>query len=343
MLSGFLGSGKTTLLRRYLAAADPAARIAVVINEFGETSIDHRLVRSSGDAPRVLASGCACCTVADQLRETLLELLREDAREGSQPIERIVLETSGLADPATILNTLRSDLVLAEYLEVGRCVVAFDALDGTPCAGRYAEVRHQLAAADTIVVTKADIADASSVASAIAHARSVNALAHFVTAASADFAIGSLFDKAGATRDLSPSLPFHAGSIKSFCLSLHGTVDWASFSVWLTCLLHRHGSRILRFKAVLDVASTQGPLVVHGVRHLVYPPQHLMDATAVRGQSDLVFILDGIDARQIEASLQAFLAFALHQSQAAGDARTRSRADSMKVASTRLDSPSMTG
>ena len=117
VLSGFLGSGKTTLLRQHLASITNDAAVGVIINEFGATAIDHRLMRQSRDAPRVVAAGCACCAVADELRETFLELLGDDARGAIPPVERIVLETSGLADPASILSTLRGDITLAEYID----------------------------------------------------------------------------------------------------------------------------------------------------------------------------------------------------------------------------------
>lgn len=315
VLSGFLGSGKTTLLRRHLALLGPAPGIAVVINEFGATSIDHRLVRHSDDAPRVLAAGCACCTVADRLRETLLDLLRDDAGKRTTPVQRIILETSGLADPSSILNTIRTDLVLAEYLDVGRCVVAFDALDGIACAQRYPEVRHQLAAADTVVITKADVAEADGAAASRTFARAINPLARIETAASADFAISALFAGPVTAHAPASDAPRHAGNIRSFSLSLDGAVDWASFSVWLTCLLNRHGARVLRFKAVLDTGTADWPLVVHGVRHLVYPPQHLPEPSSARGRSDLVFIVDGLDPRRIEASLRGFLRFAAAHSE----------------------------
>ena len=115
VLSGFLGSGKTTLLRNHLMALEPCPGVAVIINEFGAASVDHRLVRHSDDAPRVLAAGCACCTVADRLRDTLLDMLREDARARAVPLQRIILETSGLADPASILNLLEFKKRCARY------------------------------------------------------------------------------------------------------------------------------------------------------------------------------------------------------------------------------------
>lgn len=310
VISGFLGSGKTSLLRRHLAAMDPSVRVAVIINEFGEISIDHRLMRSSGDAARVVSSGCACCTVADQLRETLLDLLREDASGTSTPIDRIVLETSGLADPATIFNTVRSDLALSEYLEAGRCVVAFDVLDGVTYAGRYQESRHQLAAADTIALTKADIADSDAIVRAHAFARAANPLAELAISTTVDFGIEHLFSGAASVPREVPSSHLHAGSVNSFCLSLRGPIDWASFSVWLTSLLYRHGPQILRFKGVLDLGSAQGLLVIHGVRHLVYPPEHLPHPGTADMRSDLVFIVDGLEPRQIDESLRRFLLFA---------------------------------
>jgi G3E family GTPase len=315
VLSGFLGSGKTTLLRRHLAAIESSS-VAVVINEFGTTAIDHRLVRFGGDELRVLAAGCACCAVADRLSATLLELLRDDARNGRHLLSRIVLETSGLADPASILNTIRADENLDEYLSIGSCVVTFDAVDGIGCASLYPEVRHQLAAADTIVITKADLVDPGALRAARAFVQDVNPLAQVATAGTTDFAVAHLFDRgasmptpmrAAATHHVAAR---HAGGIASFCLQIDDQVDWASFSVWLTCLLNRHGSRILRFKGVLASNTSELPLVVHGVRHLVYPPQHLPEPDLVRGRSDLVFIVDGLDPAQIDASLHRFLRFA---------------------------------
>lgn len=312
VLSGFLGSGKTTLLRHYLASIPDADRVAVVINEFGATGIDHRLVRASGDAPRVLADGCACCMVAERLRETLLEVLREDAASGDDRIARIVLETSGLADPASIVATLQADEVLAEYLAIGSCAVAFDALDGLALANRFPEVRNQLTAADTIIITKSDLAAAGAVDAAIEAVQSLNPLAVTHVSGMADFDPARLFEAPLIRQSVAADgmAKRHAAGIASFCLRRNEPIDWASFSVWLTALLNRHGARILRFKAVLATAGHRMPLVVHGVRHRVYPPQHLPDAVEVPGQSDLVFIVDGLEPAAIEASLARFLNFA---------------------------------
>jgi G3E family GTPase len=311
VLSGFLGSGKTTLLRRHLASFD-SRTVAIVINEFGATSIDHRLVRASDDATHVIAAGCACCAVASRLRGTLLDVLGADARDSGAAVTRIVLETSGLAAPSAIVNTLRSDEVLAEYLEVGCCAVAFDAIDGRECAGRYGEVLDQLATADMVVVTKADIAGAAAVDAARRFVESVNPLARVIVAGAAGHSDEALFSMA-PSRILpaaSTSPVRHGARIASFCLSIEQPLDWASFSIWLTCLLNRHGARMLRFKAVIDPGPHELPLVVQGVRHLVHPPQHVTDAARERGRSDLVFIVDGIEPAAIDASLREFLDFA---------------------------------
>jgi G3E family GTPase len=311
VLSGFLGSGKTTLLRRHLASIDSSG-IALVINEFGATSIDHRLVRASDDATSVIADGCACCAVATRLRETLLDLLRDDARTGQDHVKRIVLETSGLAAPSAILNTLRTDEVLDEYLEIGSCIVAFDAIDGDELALRYGEVMDQIAAADTVVITKADIAGMAAVESAQRFVLDANPLARVIVAGTPGFSDEKLFAAAAGrpTPISSTGHTRHATGVASFCLSVNRPLDWASFSVWLTCLLNRHGSRILRFKAVIDPGPHELPLIVQGVRHIVHPPQHVADAARDRGRSDLVFIVDGMDPVAIEKSLWDFLDFA---------------------------------
>lgn len=309
VLTGFLGSGKTTLLRNHLRAI-PSAAVAVIINEFGAVSIDHRLVLTGDDSVRVLSKGCACCTVADELRSVLLELLREDAARGSH-LERILIETSGLADPAVILNTLHADEALAEYLQRGRCVATFDVLEGMACAQAYPEVRRQLAAADNVVFTKADLATDEALRRAIAFVAEITPLARHHVAGTSKFSVESLF-RNGESLALLPQAPSrvdHSPGVNSFTLRLEQDLDWASFSIWLTCLLNRHGSRILRFKGVLECRSHVSPLVIHGVRHLTYPPQHLPQASA-RGYSDLVFIVDGLDPTTVERSLRAFLAFA---------------------------------
>lgn len=313
VLSGFLGSGKTTLLRRHLASIDSRG-VALVINEFGTTSIDHRLVRASDDATHVIAAGCACCAVASHLRASLLELLLEDAVARDGELSRIILETSGLADPAAILNTLRVDEVLNEYLDTGSCVIAFDAIDGSACAQRYSEVRHQIAAADTIVITKGDIAGGAAVDSARRFVEAVNPIAQIVVAGASGYSDRELFAMRRETA--SPAIAAHgqhaehAPGIASFCLVVDRPLDWASFSVWLTCLLNRHGGRILRFKAVIDPGPHELPLVVQGVRHIVHPPQHVADAARAGDRSELVFIVDGIDPIVIEESLWTFLRFA---------------------------------
>jgi len=310
VLSGFLGSGKTTLLRNYLAAV-VSDSIAVVINEYGAMSIDHRLVRRGDDGVHVVADGCACCAVAERLRGALLDLLREDAAQAGRLLTRILIETSGLADPGAILHTLRADENLAEYLEPGRCVVTFDALVGSDNAHRYPEVRRQLATADTIVVTKADLASMDQLRATEAFVESVNPLAARRIAGTAAFAVADLFDgpPASSVDVIGQPHAEHAPGLRSFSLRVSDDLDWASFSIWLTCLLNRHGHRILRFKAILDSEAQALPLVIHGVRHLVSPPQHLRNMPR-RGHSDLVFIVDDLEPRDIERSLHAFLGFA---------------------------------
>lgn len=310
VLSGFLGSGKTTLLRNYLAAV-ASSSIAVVINEYGAMSIDHRLIRRGDDGVHVVADGCACCAVAERLRDALLDLLREDAAHDSRLLTRILIETSGLADPGAILRTLRADENLAEYLEPGLCVVTFDALVGIDNAHRYAEVRRQLATADMIVLTKADLASTDQIRAAETFVESVNPLAARRVAGTSAFEVASLFDglPTSSVDVIDQPHAEHAPGLHSFSLRVSDDLDWASFSIWLTCLLNRHGQHILRFKAILESEAHALPLAIHGVRHLVSPPQHLRNMPR-RGYSDLVFIVDGLEPRDIERSLHAFLGFA---------------------------------
>lgn len=312
VVTGFLGSGKTTLLKRYLRQ-QPADAVLVIINEFGRESIDDRIALHLNSEIEAIADGCLCCTVLERLREALLNVLTRRARGELPRLERIIVETSGLADPAPILGTILSDENLDEYIRVGPCVATFDALEGLHTLGRFTEAATQLAAADRVIVTKSDLADSASLASLTAAVRSVNPACELTLndVPGAIFApvANTLADTGrppgpdatpGAGRAAPPHT--HTNAVQTFSTVLDRSVDWATFSVWLTALLNRHGDRILRFKSILDVRAA-GKLVVQGVRHRVYPPSHLPPAEDQDNVSRLVFITKGMDERKILDSL----------------------------------------
>lgn len=305
VVTGFLGSGKTTLLKRFLETAAPDSTL-VIINEYGRESIDDRLTLHLQSEIKTIADGCLCCTVLEDLRSTLLEILRRRAAGELPALQRIVIETSGLADPGPILGTILSDENLEEYIHVGPCITTFDALEGADSLKRYPEAVAQLAAADRVVLTKTDLVTEGHARDLMDIVRSVNPACVVMPAELVDEA----FAKGGAAATIVPlgsigdSRHIHTSSVQSFSAALDAAVDWATFSVWLTALLNRHGDRILRFKSVLSVHTAPGKLVVQGVRHRVYPPSHLPVDSNQDSTSRLVFITDGIGKDQILASLE---------------------------------------
>ena len=308
LVTGFLGSGKTSLLQRHLAAA-PDEATAIVINEFGTVGLDHRLV-VAGDMPiRVLEDGCLCCSVADGLRECLRGLLASRKRPGLRPLRRLIIETSGLACPAPILNTIRSDYALNEYIRIGAVVATLDAVNGLESLARFPEGAQQLCSADRILVTKADLVDAARVTATVAHARALNSLAAVEVAYRTNFDAATLFALDADRSPLAASavVPVTHTGFSSFSLSHVQPVDWARFSMWLTALLNRHGRSVLRFKGILALRDQAQPVVLHGVQHLMYPPRHLDRMPEGQTGSKMVFIVQGIDPQAIARSLDRFL------------------------------------
>jgi G3E family GTPase len=327
VVSGFLGSGKTTLLRNLLL--DPeAGEIAVIVNEFGEVGIDHHLVRKTDARTTLLRNGCVCCSMRDDLSEALRHLLSQRERGTIPRFDRIVIETTGLADPAPILHTIVAEPVLRNHFRVARVVITIDAVAGESNLESYGEALRQVTAADHVIVTKIDLATPESTAELKAKLRSLNPAATIVDASfgSIDFAPllareshrgegldplrGVSFETSG-----NPALPetmapaaVHAmsGRVTSRCLVFERPLNWQMFGIWLTMLLHRHGDRVLRLKGLLNVGVERGPLLVEGVQHVIHVPRHLREWPDADRRSRIVFIARDLDLAQVEVSLDAF-------------------------------------
>ena len=311
VLTGFLGSGKTTLLNRILR--DPAwADSAVLINEIGTVSIDHHLVdrieSQDGLDIVVLKGGCTCCALRGDLVAGLRELYRRRAEGLVPPFRRVVLETTGLADPAPVLFTLSADPALRHKFARGVVATTFDATHGPAQLARHPEARKQVALADRIVLTKTDLegADVRALSTAV---RRINPAAAILDTQDAATPAGLLEHEGSLSTGFhAEALPDHSSDIASVAIVLDRPLAWAPFSVWLSLLLHAHGEKILRHKALLDVVGSPGPVVLDGVHHLIYPPRHLDAWPAGPRQSRLVFIAQGLRMERIEPSLRAFLA-----------------------------------
>jgi G3E family GTPase len=322
IVTGFLGSGKTTLLRRRLAS--PGMHdTAVLVNEFGEVGLDHYLVQRLDEQTILLGNGCVCCTVRHDLVQALTELLDHDQRGSIAPLRRVVIETTGLADPAPLVFTVVTHPMLQHHFRIASVVTTVDAVNGSLHLDRHPVSRKQVALADEIIITKTDLVSPDTVATLRGRLRKVNPAARMTTAVLGDLDPHWLLDqqacptvtahptgtlsrerRQGTPHSLGAHHP-HGTEIRSLALTFTQPLDWIAFSVWLSMLLHAHGEAVLRVKGLLNVGAI-GPVVLNGVQHILHPPEHLAAWPGEDQRSHLVFILHALDPEAIRASLQAF-------------------------------------
>lgn len=325
VVTGFLGSGKTTLLNRLLR--HPAlGDAAVLVNEFGEVGIDHQLVETVDESTVLLSSGCLCCTIRDDLKQAVLEIHDKRARGVVPPFGRVIVETTGLADPAPILATFMNDVSLRHHYRLATVVATVDAVNGRAHLDRQEESVKQAAVADRLVLTKTDIADPAEAGALRGRLARLNPSAEILVAghgaAEAEPLLrADVYDPAAKGREVlrwieaeaaRPAAGHrhdanrHDARIHSFCLVHDEPVDWTAFGIWLTLLLHTHGGDVLRVKGLLNVAGADTPVVINGVQHVVHPPVHLDAWPDADRRSRVVFIVRGLERARIEESLAVF-------------------------------------
>jgi G3E family GTPase len=305
VLTGFLGSGKTTFLGRALASPG-MADTAVVINEFGAVGLDHLLLEAADQEVLELPNGCVCCAVRQDLADTLYGLLRRRARGDISPFNRIVLETSGLAEPSPILYTLSADAFLEASLRVDTVVTAVDAIAGLSTLDRFPEATAQVAGADRLLLTKTDLALPPR--GLLARLETLNSAAGLVDTAGAEPA-AVLFgggDTAIRARTRFSAEAVHAHGIASFVIVLRQPMTRLQFAIALGGLAREHGEDLLRVKGIVAFADRAGgPAAVHAVQHTMYPPRWL-DAWPDNEQtSRMVFIVRDIAPAVILAHFAA--------------------------------------
>ena len=301
LLTGFLGSGKTTLLQRLLEHPE-LAETAVIVNELGEVPIDHHLVRRVDERTVVLASGCVCCSLRGDLADELRDLLSRRARGEIPPFSRVIVETTGLADPAPVVYTLLSEPVVRHHYRLEGVVTTVDGVNGM----REPESVKQAAIADRLVVTKTDVADRRGVREVEERLARLNPAAPIIEAV-----FGAVEPEqvlGGLDRDLR-ELPLdghaHREDLHAVAVFLDDQLDWTAFAIWLTMLLQARGSDILRVKGLLNVGGA-GPVLLNAVQHAVHPPEHLESWPDEDHRSRLVFIGRGFNGADLERSLRVF-------------------------------------
>ena len=338
VLTGFLGSGKTTLLRRLLA--DPAlADTAVVINELGEVGLDQLLVREVAEDVVLLSSGCLCCTVRDDLVSTLADLDRMRQSGEIAPFSRAVVETTGLADPAPIVQALLSERRVAAGYRLGQVVTVVDGVNFERTAAAHREARRQIDLADRLVLAKCDLLDAATRDALVRTLRELNPHAAVCTSGRDSAVPETLFAEVETTWHAPPGASsaasraargerhadggngahdhghgsegeaVHDSNIGTFVVPMPGPVRWDAFVEWIELLLFGRGDSILRVKGLLNVVGEGRPVIVQGVQHVLYPPERLPawpDPQARDGW--MVFIARDLTASSIERSLRSLAA-----------------------------------
>jgi G3E family GTPase len=312
LVTGFLGAGKTTLVKALLES-EAGRNTAVVVNEFGEIGIDQALLAPSAEgAVALLGNGCLCCAVRSDLEETFRTLFTDRARGAVPPFERVVLELSGADDPIPVLQTFLGERSLAREYYIQSVVAVVDAASGLAALRDAPEARRQLAIADRIVLSKADLAMSDAVAALLAELRTVNPGAPLREAqhgaVAPDFLLG---DSSLPPRSaLQADAPGHTPELSSFVLAFDAPLPWRAVTAALGLLCEMRGPDLLRVKGLLSVEGCRGPVVVHAVRHLLHRPVELeawpdpADRT-----SRLVFITSaGLSSASVEALFRAIAA-----------------------------------
>jgi G3E family GTPase len=329
ILTGFLGAGKTTLLNRLLK--DPVlAETAVIINEFGEVSLDHLLVEYVGDNMVLLQSGCLCCTMRGDLVDALETLLR-DLDNHRCKFRRVLLETTGLADPAPVLHTAMSHPYLLLRYRLDGVVTLVDAVNGASTLDAHTEAVKQAAMADRIVLTKTDLADALQRDGIMQRLRALNPAAPILDAAKGEAEPGrllgsGLYDPDKKIPDVGKWLAAeayagdhrhhhdvnrHDGHIGSFVLATGEAIPAGTLEMFLELLRATHGGNLLRIKGIVKLAEMPDtPLVVHGVQHVFHPTVRLDRWPDDDHRTRLVFITRDLPERTVRDLFEAFLGVA---------------------------------
>jgi G3E family GTPase len=338
VLTGFLGSGKTTVLNG-LVKNQALRRTAVVINEFGDIALDHELVQKSDENFVLVRNGCVCCTVRGDLISTLRDLSDREQRREIERLDRVVIETTGLADPAPILHTLMNDeSLLARGYGLGAVVTTIDAVNGLDTLDNHQEAVKQVGIADLLLLTKTDLISPQTVLALRDRVASVNPGAKTLQGINGDIAPAEFFG-AGLyrlesktaevqgwlnaeayisavhahsphhehTHAVEPDGNRHTDRIRAFCVVREQPISWAGFSAWLDLVSAIRGNDLLRVKGIVNIIEHPShPIVIHGVQHIFHPPIRLGGWPSDDHRTRIVFITRDIDQEVIEDTLRVF-------------------------------------
>jgi G3E family GTPase len=322
IFTGFLGSGKTTVLTRLLTHPR-MQRTAVLVNEFGAVGIDDLLLKSVAENVVLLESGCICCTIGDDLTKRLLELLACREVGSIPPFERAVIETTGLADPAPVMQSFMQQPLMSAPFRLAAVIATVDALNGTSQLNEHAESVKQAALADRILVTKTDLASAGMVEALVSRLQEINPGAPLYRIARGEIEPELVLDaglwntqkqcvdlerwlNAGTSTERTYKRR-HDAQIETCCFTWEHPLRFEAFTDAVEALTIRCGDDLLRLKGIIGIEGQLGPVVVQGVQRLFYPPVRLAAWPTNDRRSRVVFITRGVPSAPIEASFMPLI------------------------------------
>ena len=326
LLTGFLGSGKTTVLN-HIMQQHAMRNALVIINEFGETALDHDLVTSSQEnLARVMGSGCICCTIRGDLVSALREIRQQFPEQAKQGFDRVIIETTGLADPTPIIHTLMTHPQVYSFYRLDGIVATVDLVTASTTLDRFEEAVKQIAVADTLLLTKADLFNKDNLESFYQKLQRINPAADRYEIQDGEIDATYLLDLGlFSTQGKSPDVENwlregayhdhhdhqvahsrHSAKIESFSFSTDRPISATGLNLGLKLLMSTMGEDILRVKAILNLEDRSRPMVLHGVQHILHPLAPLPGWPSEDKRSRFVFITRGISRETIEKIFRMF-------------------------------------
>ena len=325
VITGFLGSGKTTLLSSLLKKQE-MTNTAVIINEFGEVGLDHALIEHSDESIIELQNGCICCTIRGDLKKTLVGLLRKKSEGEIDAFNRVVIETTGLADPVPIIHTLISSFDLQKSYLLDGVITLVDAVNGENTLDLQEEAVKQVAMAERIIITKTDLVVRNTKVSLVKRLTLINPSTKIISSNFGEVSIPELlgfsaYDPDSKSKDVSAWLAAeefekdhhyhqidvnrHDDRIKAFSITTDEPVNAMAFAFFRDLLTANMGSDLLRLKGTINIAGKDFPAVIHGVQHIFHPVQWLDSWPDEDRRTRLVFITHNIKKDEIEKFFNA--------------------------------------
>ena len=331
VITGFLGSGKTTLLSALLKKEE-MKNVAVIINEFGEVGIDHALVEHSDENIVELQNGCICCTIQGDLQKTMLDLIDKMSKGDISYFDKVIIETTGLADPVPIIHTLISSMDLQRIYTLDGVITVVDATNGEKTLDLQSEAVKQAALAERIIISKIDLVEKDKELSLETRLKAINPSIKIIKSSFGDVSISDLinlgaYDPFSKSRDVKEWLAVetmdshhehdhdhhrvnvnrHDENIEAFSMTSEKPVNMIAFGLFKDLLMAQMGPDLLRLKGIINIEGKDRPAVIHGVQHIFHPVHWLAEWPDSDRQTKLVFITRNVKKEQIEGFFNALM------------------------------------